>query len=138
MTKDMNGQLYKTIVIDPPWEIETGNKSKKLHSPIPELPYKTMSLAEIINFPINQFADKNCLLFLWTIQKYIRDSFDIINSWGFKFNSLLAWDKVDGMNHGGFTRNVEFVLFAYRGGYNINTNAKFMPQCFREKRTKHL
>ena len=128
---------YKTIIIDPPWPIETGYNAKNLHSPMTRVPYKTMSYQEIENLPINQIMDDDCGVFLWTIQLYLEKSFELIKKLGLKFHCLLTWDKMEGINVWGFTRNSEFVIYCYKGHPNLDLTKKFMPTCFREKRTKH-
>lgn len=128
---------YRTIVIDPPWNIKTGFNSKTLHSPMTELPYKTMTDNEIINFPINEYAEKNCSLFIWTIQSYILFTYELAKKWGYKVHCLMTWDKIEGMNGNGFTRNSEFVLFCYKGKFDLNLANKFIPTSFRERRKSH-
>lgn len=128
---------YSTIVIDPPWPIETGYNSKTLHSPMTKIPYKTMSLKEIEEFPIGDYTQENCNLFIWTIQLYLPFTFELIKKWGFKYHCLMTWDKVDGINCWGFTRNSEFVIYCYKGKLNLNLQNKFIPTSFKEKRTTH-
>ena len=60
---------YKTLVIDFPWEVKNGFTDKRHYRFGEKLPYETMTDQEILNFPINDFADNNCDLFLWTTQK---------------------------------------------------------------------
>ena len=128
---------YKTIVIDLPWPIETGFNSKNLHSPMTRVPYPTMSKEEIENFPINNFADEECSIFLWTIQLFLPYSFELLKKWGFKYHCLMTWDKMDGINCWGFFRNSEFVIYAYKGKPSLDYTKKFIPTSFREHRTKH-
>jgi len=104
---------YKTIVIDPPWE--TPIFKRKVRPNQQEMPYKMMSLDEIKQFPINDFADENCWVFLWTFNKYLEESFNVLKVWGFKFQRLLTWDKKNGMCIFGFHHRTEFVLVGYRG-----------------------
>jgi N6-adenosine-specific RNA methylase IME4 len=97
-----------------------------------------MSIEEIRAFPINDYADEQCGLFLWTTQGFIKEAFSIVEDWGFKFSRLITWDKKEGINWLGFTLNSEFVIFAYRGGYPIVVK----PRCsfattFHARRTKH-
>ncbi len=128
---------YRTIVIDPPWDIRTGFNSKSLHSPMTELPYETMTDEQIINFPINDYALEDCSLFIWTIQSYLTFTYKLAKTWGFKTHCLMTWDKIEGINGNGFTRNSEFVLFCYKGKFDLNLSGKFIPTSFRERRTIH-
>ena len=79
---------YRTIVIDPPWPMERVEMVARTS----ELPfdYPTMSLSQIKTnsklVPVRKLIDKSgCFIFLWTTQKFLPPSFDILESWGFKF-----------------------------------------------------
>jgi len=131
---------YKTIVIDPPWTFAEhgmeipmqGGKFKRTP------PYETMSDAEILNFPIKEFADDNCDLFLWCTHTKLPFAFKILEQWGFKFHALLTWDKQNGVCINGFYRRTEFVLYGYRGRLGINIGVgSYIPTLFREKSTNH-
>ena len=132
-----SNKKYKTIVIDPPWPIETGFNTKNLHSPMTRVPYKTMKLEEIEKFPIDDYADKECALFVWTIQLFLPYTFELIKKWGFKYHCLMTWDKIEGINCWGFTRNSEFIIYCYRGSPNLNYENKFIPTSFKERRKSH-
>ena len=132
---DLPDKKYKTLVIDPPWKLKIAKRKVRKNQQI--FPYKTMTIDEIKQFPINDFADDECVLFLWTVQKYIKDSFEILEKWGFKFQIMLTWDKQDGMCMFGFHRRTEFVLFAYRGKQNIFPKRKAIPTIITEKSQGH-
>ena len=126
---------YRTIVVDPPYPI---NKiQRKVRPNQKEMDYQTMSLEEIKNFPIDNFTDDNCWIFLWSINKYLKDGFDILNKWNFKFQRLLTWDKKNGMCLFGFHHRTEFVLVGYRGKVNIYPKQKAIPTIFQERGTRH-
>ena len=66
---------YKTIVIDPPWDLPLC-RSEYVQGPTETaLPYQTMSDNALYNFNIDQFADKECDLFLWTTKSKLHLSF---------------------------------------------------------------
>ena len=59
---------YQTIVIDPPWPMEKINRDKS-----PEdtgFGYPTMTEEELTAFPLQDWADDQCHLYLWTTQKF--------------------------------------------------------------------
>lgn len=58
--------------------------------------YPTMSLEDIKNLPINNLADKNCALFMWTTIPLLKDSFSVLDSWGFEYKSIaFVWIKLN-------------------------------------------
>ena len=85
-----------------------------------DMPYKSMSDEEIIKFPIDNFADIETCLFMWTIYSKFKLSLDIIDTWKFKFNSIITWYKHDGPCFKGIYRNTELCLFTYRGKMNLS------------------
>ena len=115
---------YKTVVIDPPWDISvtpntirnTGYKSR--------LPYKTMSDDQLLDFPIDNFTTKTCLLFLWIVHSKTQLALDMIKRWGFKYYAPITWYKHGGVCRNGIYADVELCLLAYRGKIRESTNFK--------------
>lgn len=117
---------YRTIVADPPWPIkDTGKRTMsdkgfwagRLDG-ASKVPYRTMSLTEIAALPVAGLAAKDAHLYLWAINQFLCEAFEIVrNAWGFKPSTLLTWCKAPrGIGFGGtFTSTTEFVLFARRG-----------------------
>lgn len=111
--------VYKTIVADPPWEYDEGwpvNRGRKAGTRIP-LPYPSMSVDEIAALPVEELADENAHLFLWTTHRYLEAAFDVVRAWGFRYSATLTWCKEPvGLGPGGlFAVTSEFVLYARRG-----------------------
>lgn len=109
---------YRTIVADPPWEVAAGPAS--LHAPKQRtrpLPYPTMSVSEIAALPVESWAADSAHLYIWTINRYIEETYGIARAWGFKPSVLLVWAKAPkGRGLGGtFSNATEYVLHATRG-----------------------
>jgi site-specific DNA-methyltransferase (adenine-specific) len=114
---------YNVIYADPPWKYgEWGKggpnsifpKDKNIALP---MPYGTMTVDEIENLPIKEIASENCELYLWTTQKYLPTTFDIMNTWGFKYCQTLVWcKKPRGTGQGGvYCPTTEFLLLGRKG-----------------------
>ena len=109
---------YDIIYADPAWDVKAGwDKSYGISMP---LKYPTMSVNDIKNLPVKNISNTNCKLYLWTINKYLKESFDVIDAWGFKYSTTLLWvKKPKGCGLGGtFSTNVEYLLFASKGKQN--------------------
>ena len=132
MTLEFPDKKYKTIVIDPPWDIKL--ISLKVRPNQKEMPYKTMTLDEIKLLPINKLADEHCHIYLWTTMSFLPKAFDVLKSWGFKYNCLLTWDKTNGFCPFGFKWTTEFCLFAMR---KLRLKKIGIKTLFREKHTVH-
>ena len=108
---------YKIIYADPPWKYYAGgNKNQSQH-------YKSMTIEEIKNLPVEKLADDNCILFLWVTFPMLPDVFDVITAWGFKYSTCgFNWVKRNKSSNGWFfglgnwTRsNSELCLIATKG-----------------------
>jgi N6-adenosine-specific RNA methylase IME4 len=130
---------YKTIVIDPPWQLEPLSKqiadSKQYCQ---GSPYKTMSDIELSSFPLDNFADSECDLFIWTTHSKIPFALKLLQQWGFKYHALLTWDKRGGPCMHGFCRRTEFVVYGFKGKLGIDTSeGKYIPTLFSSKANGH-
>lgn len=107
---------YSTIVADPPWPVRqppkkfggTGNA---------DLPYSTMTVADIAAMPVGDIADDYCHLYLWTVNRFVPDTYEIMRAWGFRPSMLLTWCKEPiGQGPGReFASTTEFVLMGLKG-----------------------
>lgn len=107
---------YRTIVADPPWSVGRGPEWASNGGSRP-LTYPTMSVDEIAALPVREWADKTAHLYLWTINAYIEETYEIARTWGFKPSTLLTWCKPpNGIGLGGtYSLTTEHCLFARRG-----------------------
>jgi N6-adenosine-specific RNA methylase IME4 len=87
------------------------------------LGYQTMSVDEIAALPVRYLAEKRSHLYLWTINAYLEETYEIARLWGFKPSTLLTWCKVPmGLGFGGtFAQSTEHVLFCRRGVLTAST-----------------
>ena len=111
---------YQTIVADPPWEYGKWGKANPISRPnsiVYKMPYPTMTLTEIESLPVEEIADSNCELYLWTTQKYLPSSFNVIKTWGFKYCQTLIWcKKPRGLGQGGiYCPTNEFLILGRKG-----------------------
>jgi N6-adenosine-specific RNA methylase IME4 len=113
---------YRTIVADPPWRthqppaLGRGTGFPKA-GPNQALPYATMSVEDIAALPIPSLAAEDCHLYVWTINRYVEDTYRLVRLWGFTPSTLLVWGKTPmGMGAGGaYALTTEYILFARQG-----------------------
>lgn len=120
---------YRTIVADPPWPIKdsgprtlakggrwdtsgVGTAGKRS-----VVPYERMSIDAIKVLPVGDLAEKDAHLYLWAVNAYLTEAYDVVKAWGFKPSTLLTWCKPPmGLGLGGtFVNTTEFIIFARRG-----------------------
>ena len=126
---------YRVIYADPPWPVGSITMDK-WKSPI-EDKYPTMSIEDIGNLPINELAADECSLFLWTTHTFLPDALRLIEEWGFKYFCCITWDKGNGWTQNGFHKRTEFLLYAYKGGINIDQYGQAIPTIITEPSTQH-
>ena len=105
---------YNCILIDPPWPQRMSNpyKNSKQKRP-PKLPYKTMALEEIADLPVGTLGGDGSHLWLWTTNQFLRDGFDLMECWGFKYLAPVHWIKPSGLGNWFVTRT-QTLLFGYK------------------------
>lgn len=106
---------YSCIVIDPPWGYGTeyDPNGRRAANPYPEM---TLEQIKDIKLP----TTNDCVLWLWTTHKFMRHSFDIIDTWGFRDVSILTWKK-DRIGLGSWLRSQsEFCIMCVKGSPVVN------------------
>jgi N6-adenosine-specific RNA methylase IME4 len=114
----MSTQRYRTIVADPPWEYPEGFALGPGHGTLEvrPLPYASMSIEDICEMPVYDFAEKDCRLFLWTTNRWLDDAFVVMRAWRFKYRQTLVWHKTDANLPASIAPNsAEFILVGTRG-----------------------
>jgi len=127
---------YNVIVVDPPWPVKKIVRKVRPNQK-PELDYITMTVEEIKNIPIRDIADDNAVLLLWTTHAFLKTAFDVLRTWGFKYQRCLTWDKANGVCFFGFHHRTEFVLFGYKGKIEMYPRRKAIPTLFSGKSMRH-
>ena len=124
---------YDVIVIDPPWPYGTeyNEETRRVASPYPE-----MSLEQIKGIRLPTFD--NCVLWLWTTHRFIKDAFDILEGWGFEYKLTLVWDKQK-LGMGDWLRcQSEFCLLGIKGkpAWNLTNERDLISEARREHSRK--
>jgi N6-adenosine-specific RNA methylase IME4 len=82
---------YNFIMADPPWKFKL--RSAKGEKKSPQHHYGCMSLDDIKRLPVAHLAAPDCVLFLWATSPMLRQGFEVLDAWGFKFASQGQWIK---------------------------------------------
>jgi N6-adenosine-specific RNA methylase IME4 len=141
------GKKYQVLVVDPPWGYRKTGKRRVRPNQGPDFGYPTMSKEEIANVPIREWADDQCFLWLWatngkdraTGEPVLRMAFDLLDAWGFKFYTMVTWNKKTGpCPFGPYQIITEHVLFAYKGkGFFDKGCLGKLQTCFTEASKGH-
>lgn len=110
---------YSTIVADPPWHYDVrliGGSSPGTFGKSQPFPYSTMSIDEIRSLPVETLAADNCVLWLWTTNRWLPESFSVIRRWGFTYKQTLVWGKNNPLPWGSVAPSgSEYLIAAKRG-----------------------
>ena len=144
--RDLN-KRYRVLIIDPPWN--QGKTGKRLTRPnqTTTLDYPTMSKKELLELPVNHWADDQSFLWLWatnskdrkTGEPILKTAFELMEEWGFTFYTMITWNKRTGpCPFGPYQIITEHVLFGYKGKAVFEReHLGKMQTCFTETPTIH-
>ena len=121
-----NPTKYKTILADPPWDIQQKGKSRGAIRH-----YNLMTLDRIKAMPIADLVEENSHCWLWVTNATLEAGFDVLRAWGFTPRSIYTWVKPR-LGLGVYLRNcTEHLLLGTRGKAPIQfkgqMNWGFMP-----------
>lgn len=132
---------YKIIYADPPWEYNKLFVKSKLpfknRGKFGCIQYDTLSLNEICNLDVKSISDKDSVLCIWVTYPCLPDVFKVIESWGFKFITVLfTWVKRNRSGVGYFSglgmytkANAEICILAKKGKGCRVINKKIQQIC---------
>lgn len=110
---------YDLIYTDPPWQQTKGGKRKARPKQGRDLDYPTLSMQEIKD--IHEEALKLCNqkhnVFMWTIDKYLHESEQMMKELGYILHARFIWDKGNGIAPAFTVRfSHEYLLWFYKKG----------------------
>ncbi|MDD5543880.1 MAG: MT-A70 family methyltransferase [Acidobacteriia bacterium] len=130
---DLPQKKYRIFYADPPWSY--GNSMPSYFTEQANY-YPLMQLGELERLPIKELAEENAVLFLWVTSPILKESFQVIDAWGFEYKTSFVWDKVKhNMGHYNSVRH-EFLLVCVRGSCTPEVN-KLFDSVVVEERTEH-
>jgi N6-adenosine-specific RNA methylase IME4 len=83
---------YDVIVIDPPWYFM--NWSEKGEWKSASKHYQTMAHDRINAMPVDQLAQRDCVLLLWSTGAMMPQALAAMSAWGFTYKTQMIWRKV--------------------------------------------
>lgn len=141
--------VYRAILADPPWHFRARTaleKSNWTSRRAAEKHYPVLGVEDIKALPVRDLAAPDAHLFLWVTGPCLRQGFEVIEAWGFRYSAVaFTWVKLkrsldprqlrvtptaESDLHVGLglttRKNAEFVLLGRRG------NAKRLAKDVRE------
>jgi N6-adenosine-specific RNA methylase IME4 len=81
---------FRVIVADVPWRYDCRADDITHRG---RCPYPDMRVEEICALPVKKLAAADCVLWLWTTNAHMRESFAVLDAWGFESRTILTWAK---------------------------------------------
>jgi len=106
---------FATILADPPWPQKLMGRRNRPRDPhnARSLPYSTMGLEEIRALPIATISEPGTHLWLWTTNQFLRQGFEVMEAWGFRYLAPIHWIKPSGAGNY-FIHRTQTLLFGYK------------------------
>ena len=134
---------YQILYCDPPWDYKGqtqhgGKGNPDTGSALRH--YSTMKLPQLIALKpmIDELADTNSLLFMWTSSPHLDQAIELLKGWGFSWATVgFVWDK-QRVNPGFYTMSqCELCLIGKRGKIPSPRGARNVRQFLSELRGRH-
>ena len=113
-------EKVRVFVIDPAWRQQKGGLRKSRGNQGRKLDYVTMEVPEIFGLldrEIFLLAENDHCVFMWTIDKYLPQTEEIMSLLGYKLHARLTWDKGNGPAPAYTVRFAhEYLLWFYKKG----------------------
>ena len=139
-----DGKKYNVIYADPAWRFSQGiNRRKDIREKFGtneelSIQYPTMSDKEIIELNVADYADDNCVLFLWTTDAHLEVAIKAINNWGFKYKTVaFTWNKKRGFMGKWTVKQCEICLLATKGTAHKLLKSFKEKSYLEENKTEH-
>ncbi len=120
---------YGVIMADPAWLFELWAESGEHKSP--QKHYDCMTLPQIMGLPVGHLAAGDSVLFLWATWPMIRQAFQVMDAWGFKYKTGGAWHKKT--KHGKTAFGTGYIMRSACEPFLIGTIGKPDQKSFRER-----
>ena len=130
---------FNLVYADPPWQYEhSRTNSRKIENQYPVLTLDEIcKLADSAGRSVKTIFAQNCVLFLWTTSPKLRESFEVMESWGFTYRTCMVWDK-EKIGMGYYARQQhELLLIATRGTPSVPEPENRPPSIIRSPRLDH-
>lgn len=108
---------YNILYCDPPWSYENKKTGGNMKSGAASQ-YDVLSVEELIGLRdlIKDVSDNNSVLFMWSVVPLLQEAFAVMESWGFKYKTMLTWHKTGAKGLGYYFRGeTEHLLMGVRG-----------------------
>jgi N6-adenosine-specific RNA methylase IME4 len=131
---------YEVVYADPPWIYNSSSNLADASTITANggKHYAGMTIEQMCDIGVKDIIADNAILFIWTTGPNMKNTFPIIDAWGFEFCTVaFVWDKQK-INPGNYTiSQCEFVLLGKHGKIPEPRGARDIRQFLSQERGKH-
>lgn len=102
---------YRIIYADPPWKY--GDERSDMGGAADQ--YDLMDLEDIKALPVKDLVEENAVLFMWGTAPLLKESLEVIESWGFNYKTHIIWNKQKGTLGNYVSPRHELLFIATKG-----------------------
>lgn len=104
---------FSCLLIDPPWDWGDEGDVNQLGRAKPD--YASKTIDELVRLPVSNLSDEHAHLYLWITNRSLPKGFRLLESWGFRYVTLLTWPKPSFGMGNYFRGQTEHILFGVKG-----------------------
>jgi len=126
---------YKTIYVDPPWNLSGGGKIKRgadKHYPL----MQTQAIFDMKPF-IEELSDDQCHMYMWVTNNFLETGLKIMAHWEFKYITNIVWVKNQIGTGQYFRGQHEILLFGRKGAPMPYKHIKNIPSVVFSNKANH-
>lgn len=126
--------VFSVVYADPAWQYDNAGLGGAAENHYPTMPTEDIC---VLPQTIDLHVADNAVLFLWSTNALLPDALRVVEAWGFRYVSNIAWDKEEStFGKLGFyvEGQHELLLIAVRGSFQPNYKPKSV---LREKKRRH-
>ena len=126
---------FSLILADPPWQYENAPVGDPRRSA--EAHYPTMGLDEICGLQVGDIAAEDSALFLWATNPMLPEALKVMDAWGFRYRTNMAWVKDRQGTGYWFRGRHELLLLGVRGRFPTPLKTQVPDSVLQAPRGKH-
>jgi len=126
---------YKTIYLDPPWNLSGAGKIKRGADKYYPL-MKTEDIFAMKSF-IDELSDDHCHMYMWVTNNFLKTGLQLLEHWNFTYITNIVWVKNSFGTGQYFRGQHEILLFARKGNPLPFKHKKNIPSVVFSEKGRH-
>lgn len=109
--------IFSTLLVDPPWSWDDEGDVNQLGRAKPD--YDTMTIDKLASLAVSKVTADDAHIYCWVTNRSLPKVFGLLDSWGFRYVTLLTWPKLSFGMGNYFRGQTEHIAFGVRGSLSL-------------------